>query len=96
LAASDWSRVSLADAIRGPCGRGAKPVAEAVLTLAHEARIQEMPYVAVRLGGTPEDGVALATYAMALQPGMPQDYQSPECHAGGRLDLHPETAEFPG
>lgn len=111
LAGSDWGRASLADAIRGPCGRRAKSVAEAVLTLAHEAMhlrgiqsegvaqcygIQEIPYVAVRLGGTLEDGAALAAYAMALQQGMPQEYQSPECHAGGRLDLDPETREFPG
>jgi hypothetical protein len=111
LAGSDWGRASLADAIRGPCGSRAKPVAEAVLTLAHEAMhlrgiqsegvaqcygIQEIPYVVVRLGGTPEDGAALAAYAMALQQGMPQEYRSSECHAGGRLDLHPETAEFPG
>ena len=111
LAGSEWSRATFADAIRSPCGRRAKPVAEAVLTLAHEAMhlrgiqsegvaqcygIQEMPAVAVGLGGTPEDGSALAAYALALLPGMPQDYQSPECHAGGRLDLHPETAKFPG
>lgn len=111
LAGSDWSRASFADAIQSPCGRRAKPVAEAVLTLGHEAMhlrgiqaesvaqcygIQEMPVVAVRLGGTPEDGAALAAYALALQPGMPENYRSSECHAGGRLDLHPETPEFPG
>lgn len=111
LAGSDWSRASFSEAIQNPCGRRAKPVTEAVLTLGHEAMhlrgiasesvaqcygIQEMPTVAVRLGSTPEIAAAIAAYALALQPGMPQDYRSPECRAGGRLDLHPETAAFPG
>jgi hypothetical protein len=32
---------------------------------------------------------------LALQPGLPPEYRSGACAAGGSLDLHPETPEFP-
>ncbi len=106
----DWSRTSFATAWSAPCEARARPVVEALLTLAHESMhlrgwrdesaaqcygIQELPYVALRLGGTAAEGAAAAQLALALQPGMPSDYQSGECRAGGALDLHPETPEFP-
>ena len=37
----------------------------------------------------------LAQNPPAQQPAQPSDYQSSDCRAGGRLDLHPETVDFP-
>lgn len=111
LAGTDWRLATLPEAFESPCGKRVLPIAEALLTLAHESMhlrgirseaaaqcygLQELPYVAVRLGATPAEGDAVAGYALALQPGMPTDYQSDECRPGGALDLHPETPEFPG
>ena len=31
----------------------------------------------------------------ALEPRQGGEYGTAECHAGGKLDLHPETAAFP-
>jgi hypothetical protein len=84
--------------------------AEAINTLTHEAfhlrgitdeaatqcyAIQTDGWTVVRLGGTPEEGAAVASLVLAEQPNMPSEYQSSECRAGGSLDLHPETAAFP-
>ena len=57
--------------------------------------IQELPWTVVRLGGTADEGAAVAAFILARQPGMPNEYQSSDCRPGGRLDLRPETASFP-
>ena len=49
----------------------------------------------MRLGGTPQEGAAVASLVLAQQPYMPSEYQSSDCRAGGSLDLHPDTAPFP-
>jgi hypothetical protein len=110
LADVDWSRWSFAADFRGACADGARETAEAINTLTHEAMhlrgfvgeaqaqcyaIQHDAWTVVRLGGTPAEGAALARFVLALQPGLPGEYQSSECRAGGSLDLHPETPAFP-
>jgi hypothetical protein len=84
--------------------------AEAINALTHESfhlrgvvneaatqcyAIQTDAWTVVRLGGTPEQGAAVASLVYAQQPNMPSEYQSSDCRAGGSLDLHPDTAAFP-
>jgi len=84
--------------------------AQAINTLTHESfhlrgitdeattqcyAIQTDAWTVVQLGGTPEEGAAVASLILAEQPNMPSEYQSSECRAGGSLDLHPQTAAFP-
>jgi hypothetical protein len=84
--------------------------AEAITTLTHESMhlrgwaneataqcyaIQEDAWTVEKLGGTSDEGVAVAALVLARQPEMPAEYQSAECRAGGSLDLHPETRAFP-
>ena len=92
------------------CADRVRLVAEAITTLAHESMhlrgwideaqtqcyaIQGLGWVVVRLGGTPEEGVALGSFVLGEQPRLPSAYRSGECRAGGALDLVPSTAEFP-
>ncbi|HUK93633.1 MAG TPA: hypothetical protein VLU96_01115 [Gaiellaceae bacterium] len=106
----DWSRFTQADASNADCIRDADPEAEALMTLAHESMhlrgwadeataqcygIQEVAYTVERLGGTLAEGKAVASFMLAVQGGMPEEYQSGECRAGGDLDLHPDTPDFP-
>jgi hypothetical protein len=92
------------------CGRRVRQTAEAITVLTHESMhlrgwaseaqaqcyaIQQDPWTVVRLGGTPAEGAAVARFVLGLQPFMPSEYQSGECRAGGRLDLHPDTPAFP-
>jgi hypothetical protein len=110
LTTVDWARWRFDTDYGSPCSQRARGTAEAINTLAHESMhlrgfvdegqtqcygIQEDAWTVVRLGGTPEQGAAVASFVLALQPGMPSEYQSSECRAGGGLDLHPETAVFP-
>jgi hypothetical protein len=110
LTTVDWSSWRLDTDYRSPCSERARRTAEAINTLAHESMhlrgfvneaqaqcyaIQEDAWTVVRLGGTAEQGAAVASFLLALQPGMPSEYQSSDCRAGGGLDLHPETAVFP-
>jgi hypothetical protein len=110
LLAVDWSRWTVAADFHSPCARGARPAAEALTTLVHESMhlrgwtveaqtqcyaIQHLAWTVVRLGGTREQGAAVARFALAQQPAMPSEYQSGECRSGGGLDLHPETPSFP-
>jgi hypothetical protein len=110
LLSVDWSSWSFPDDYSSPCAVRARPDAEALLTLSHESMhlrgwldeaiaqcygIQEVAYTVERLGGTRAEGRAVARFALALQPGMPDDYQSGECRPGGVLDLHPDTPAFP-
>lgn len=92
------------------CAGRVRPAAEAITTLAHESMhlrgwineaqaqcyaIQGLGWVVVRLGGTPEQGLALGSFVLEQQPRLPSAYRSGECRAGGALDLVPSTAEFP-
>jgi hypothetical protein len=92
------------------CAGRVRPLAEALTTLTHESMhlrgwideaqtqcyaIQGVGWVVVRLGGTPEQGVALGSFVLEQQPLLPSAYRSGECRAGGALDLVPSTAEFP-
>jgi hypothetical protein len=92
------------------CYRQASPAVYALLILAHEAyhtagvrgeatancyAIQALAWTASRLGA-PDAEADLAARAMqALEPYQGTDYATTECVAGSRLDLHPETPEFP-
>jgi hypothetical protein len=106
---SAWSWQSESD-FYSPCAVRARPMTEALLTLSHESMhlrgwrdevaaqcygIEEVAYTVERLGGTLAEGKAVAQFALVMQPGMPDEYQSGECRAGGGLDLHPETPAFP-
>jgi len=106
----DWSRWSIEADNDGEGSRRVRVTAEAINTLTHEAMhlrgfvdeaqaqcyaLQEDAWTVARLGGTREQGAAVALYLLALQEALPSEYQSSECRAGGALDLHPETAAFP-
>ena len=106
----DWRRWSYNRDSYGSCAQRAGPMAEAINTLTHESMhmhgwaaeataqcyaIQEDAWTTGQLGGTPEQGRAVAAFILAMQPGLPTEYQSGLCTAGGALDLHPETPEFP-
>jgi hypothetical protein len=92
------------------CYERASPTIYAVLVLAHEAyhtagvtneattncyAIQAMAFAAARLGAAEDEALLLARAMAALAPVQRGDYATPECRAGARLDLHPETPEFP-
>ena len=106
---STWSWQSESD-YYSSCAAGARTTTEALLTLSHESMhlrgwrdeaaaqcygIQELAYTVERLGGTASEGKAVAQFALAMQPGMPDEYQSGECRTGGGLDLNPLTPAFP-
>ena len=110
LSTIDWSHFSALDAASSTCIRGAEPTSEALMTLAHESMhlrgwadeaaaqcygIQEVAYTVEQLGGTLAEGKGVASFMLAMEGGLPEDYQSGECRAGGQLDLHPETDAFP-
>jgi hypothetical protein len=106
----DWSRFDPNDAEAQACRAQADDMAEALITLTHESMhmrgwadeavaqcyaIQEVAFTVEQLGGSSEEGAAVADYALALQPYMPTDYQSSDCSPGRSLDLHPDTRVFP-
>jgi hypothetical protein len=106
----DWVRIDAGTILESPCARRVQSTVNAITTLAHESMhlrgwlteataqcyaVQEVAWTVVRLGGTADEGAAVARLALAEQPAMPSDYRSSECRAGGALDLHPETPEFP-
>ena len=82
----------------------------AVLILAHESyhtagvadeaaancfAIQAMAWTATQLGAPVGEARLLARAMEALEPAQATDYATTECHSGHRLDLHPETSDFP-
>jgi hypothetical protein len=110
LLAIDWSRWSFRRDADGDCASRARGKAEAINTLTHEAMhmhgwqdeataqcyaIQEDAWTVRQLGGSAEEGRAIARFLYALQPGMPAEYQASSCGPGGALDLRPQTAGFP-
>jgi hypothetical protein len=111
LAEFDWNRFTgSGDPAATACSERANDMAEALVTLAHESihlrgwadealaqcyAIQEVAFTVEWLGGSRQEGAAVASYLLSLQPFMPADYQSGECAAGRWLDLHLETRVFP-
>jgi hypothetical protein len=94
LTAIDWDHWSFGTGFDAPCERHARDDAEAVNTLAHESMhlrgiqaeaaaqclaIQADAWTVVRLGGTADQGLALARFVLALQPGVPSEYQFGSC-----------------
>lgn len=94
LTTIDWDHWSFAAGYYAPCERHARGDAEAVNTLAHESMhlrgiqsesaaqclaIQADAWTVVRLGGTADQGLALARFVLALQPGVPSEYQFGSC-----------------
>jgi hypothetical protein len=93
-----------------PCARPLE-VAWSLNTLAHESyhlagvrneaetecyALQAIDFAARRLGATPEQARALASFAFQELPGrMPPVYSSPECRDGGRYDLRPGDPVWP-
>ena len=94
-----------------PCYAHAADTIYAVLILAHESyhtagvtdeaatncfAIQAMAWTATQLGAPAgRGGAARPGDGGARARGRRAGYATTECHAGGRLDLHPETPEFP-
>jgi hypothetical protein len=93
------------------CPGDVEEAAIAVNVLSHEAwhlagvreeaiaqcyALQTNAATAVRLGATPEDAEAVATFVLRdVQPALPSDYRSADCHDGGPLDLHPDRGNWP-
>ena len=92
LVATDWGRWNLQADFDSPCSQRARPAVEAETQC---YALQFDAWTAVRLGATPPEGAAVASFAFALQPALSTDYQSSECESGGSFDLHPETSAFP-
>jgi len=90
LLAVDWSRWSYGRDSGDTCARRAHGTAEAINTLTHESMhlrgvraealaqcnaIKNDARTTVQLGGTQQEGQAVASFILALQPGMPTEYQ---------------------
>jgi hypothetical protein len=93
-----------------PCYAEASETIYALLVLAHEAyhtagvmdeaaancyALQAMAWTALQLGAARDEAERMARAMEALEPKQGSTYGPNECHAGLRLDLHPETPEFP-
>jgi hypothetical protein len=58
--------------------------------------IQLIPLVTTGLGGTEDDGHAIASYYLDLiYPGMPPEYRAMPCVPGSALDLTPGDGAWP-
>jgi hypothetical protein len=93
------------------CDRKVVGTARALSTLAHEAYhlagvrdeaaaecygIQTVDFVAERLGASGRQGRMVAVWAERTSAAThPGEYHSPECRAGGALDLRPRTPLWP-
>ena len=96
---------------RGACSEGARALAMAVGTLAHEAwhihgirdeaatecrAVQTMVWTAQELGANEADARRLALLHYEVNfPLAPARYQSSECHDGGADDLRPDDPRWP-
>ena len=109
LAAIDWTTADPLPFESECYARAAKTI-YAVLVLAHESyhtagvadeaaancfAIQAMAWTAIQLGAAAGEAELLARAMEALEPSQGGEYGTAECHAGGKFDLHPETAAFP-
>jgi preprotein translocase subunit YajC len=98
-------------AVVGHCSEVAERAAVAVNVLSHEAwhlrgvrneaaaqcyALQTNADTALQLGASPDEAVAIASWVdRRVQPALPSDYRTSECHDGGPLDLHPERTGWP-
>jgi hypothetical protein len=58
--------------------------------------MQQIDRTARLLGASPAESRRLATlYWRRIYPDDAPDYTSPDCHDGGLLDLHPDSAVWP-
>jgi hypothetical protein len=57
--------------------------------------LQTMPYVAQRLGASPQQIRTWVAYSFARYPTLPDEYVSPDCVPGGSLDLHSPSSIWP-
>ena len=95
----------------GECSLDARESAIAVNVLSHESwhlagvrdeaatqcyALQTNADTALRLGASPEDARAIATFILReVQPALPADYRSRDCFDDGPLDLEPERPGWP-
>jgi hypothetical protein len=95
----------------GECAQDAREAAIAVNVLSHESwhlagvrdeaatqcyALQTNADTALRLGASPEDARAIATFILReVQPALPADYRSRDCFADGPLDLEPARPGWP-
>ncbi len=109
LATIDWAAAEPLP-FDSECYARARKTIYAVLVLAHESyhtsgvsdeaaancfAIQAMAWTAMQLGAAAGEAELLARAMEALEPLQGGEYGTAECHAGGKLDLHPETPAFP-
>ena len=109
LATIDWTTADPLPFESECYARAAKTI-YAVLVLAHESyhtsgvadeaaancfAIQAMAWTAMQLGAASGEAELLARAMEALEPGQGAEYGTAECHAGEKLDLHPESPAFP-
>ena len=96
---------------RGNCGLSQFSAGWAAHTLAHEAfhlrgfqdegvtecyALQNTAYVAERLGVPTRQAEVIQSWLYKRgYPNEPAEYQSPQCHDGGPLDLRPQQSRFP-
>jgi hypothetical protein len=57
--------------------------------------LQTMPFVAQQFGATPQQTRTWVAYSFARYPSLPEEYVSPDCVPGGRLDLHSSASIWP-
>ncbi len=57
--------------------------------------LQTMPFVAEQFHATPKQIRTWVAYSFARYPTMPEEYVSPDCVPGGRLDLHSSESIWP-
>jgi hypothetical protein len=97
--------------IGGKCSEDTVRAVYGIVTLAHESwhlrgvvneaqtqcyAIQTTERVALRLGVPPQDAHLIAIRIAADDATAPiGEYHAPECHPGGRYDLHPDTPAWP-
>ena len=109
LAGLDW-RAPGPLPFNSSCYASAADTVYAVLTLAHEAyhtagvqdealtncyAIQGMAWTAEQLGAAAGEAELLARAMETLEPAQDSPYGTNDCHAGSRIDVHPETPDFP-
>jgi hypothetical protein len=109
LHAVDW-RVADPLPLSSTCYARSSDTIYAILILAHESyhtagvsdeattncfAIQAMAWTAAQLRDSAEEALLLARAMEALEPVQATGYATTDCHAGLRLDLHPETSDFP-
>jgi hypothetical protein len=109
LGALDW-RLADPLPFDSDCYRRSSDTVYAVLILAHESyhtagvtneaatncyAIQAMAWAALQLGAPLDEAELLARTMEALEPKQGSGYETPDCHAGLPLDLHPGTPDFP-